>query len=47
MKYGMKMIKIESACKILVDGKDTFKNIGKDEIFRELRKKGWRLLKDG
>jgi len=46
MKYGMKMIKIESACSILVDGKDQYKEIDKEKIFRELRKKGWRLLKD-
>jgi len=46
MKYGMKLIKIDPACRILIDGKDTYKTIDKESIFRELRKKGWRLLKD-
>jgi hypothetical protein len=46
MKYGMKLIKIEQKCKILVDGKDIYKSIDKEKIFKELRKMGWRLLKD-
>jgi len=46
MKYGMKIIKIEPKCKILVDGKDQYKNTDKEKIFKELRKKGWRLLRD-
>jgi len=46
MKHGMKLIKIEPTCRILVDGKDTYSTIDKESIFRELRKKGWKLLKD-
>jgi len=45
-KYGMKLIKIEPKCRILVDGKDQYKNTDKEKIFKELRKKGWRLLRD-
>jgi len=47
MKHGMKMIRIESACKMLVDNKDQYKSINKEKIFTELRKMGWRLLRDG
>lgn len=47
MRYGMKLIKIEPACKILVDGKDQYKTIDKEKIFKELREKGWWLLEDG
>jgi len=46
MKHGMKLIKIEPVCRILVDGKDIYTTIDKESIFRELRKKGWRLLID-
>lgn len=46
MKYGMKMIKIESAYKILTDNKNQYRIIDKEGIFGELRKKGWWLLKD-
>lgn len=46
MKYGMKMVKIEPTCRILIDGKDQFESIDKEEIFKELRKKGWQLLRD-
>jgi len=40
MKHGMKMIKIGKACRILVDGKDKYKKLDKQKIFKELRKKG-------
>jgi len=47
MKYGMKLIKIDQVCKILIDGKDQYVSIDKESIFRELIERGWQLLRYG
>jgi len=46
MKYNIKLIKIEARSHGIVDGKDQWPKIDKEEIFKELRKIGWKLLKD-
>ena len=46
MNHGMEMIKIEPTCSILVDDKDQYKSIDKEGAFKELRTKGWELLRE-
>jgi len=45
---GLKLIVVEPHIKIEVDGKDQFSSLGdyKENAFRLLREKGWKLLKD-
>lgn len=45
---GLKLIAVEPHIKIEVDGRDQFKGLGdyKENAFRLLRQKGWKLLKD-
>jgi len=47
-KHGMKMVKIDPASHCIADGKDQYVRLRdyKEVAFKELRKKGWRLLKD-
>jgi len=47
MKHGMKMIKIDSPSRTIIDGKDQWRKIDKKELFKKLRGMGWLLLKDG
>lgn len=48
MNHGLKLIRIEPAHKLLVDGKDQFLGLRKykEEAFKKLRKMGWGLLGD-
>jgi phosphorylcholine metabolism protein LicD len=46
MKYAMHLIKINKSVEILVDGKDQFVNIDKEDIFLRLKSLGWRLIKN-
>lgn len=48
VKYGMKLIKIESASKDIADNKNQYNRLidYKEIAFKELRKIGWKLLKD-
>lgn len=45
---GLKLIAVEPHIKIEVDGKDQFSSLGdyKENAFKLLREKGWKLLKD-
>ena len=47
-KYGMKIVKIDPAFHDIVDGKDQFLQLKeyKEIAFKELRKMGWKLLRD-
>jgi len=47
MKYNMRMIQIEAVSKGIVDGKDQYRTIDKEKIFKILRAKGWWIIKDG
>lgn len=46
MKYGMMLRKIGKKISIIVDGKDQFHGIDKEEIYQRLRNKGWIILND-
>ena len=46
MKYGMHLIKTLPLVSILVDGKDQFVDINKEDIFLRLRSKRWALVKN-
>jgi len=46
MKYNMKMVQIEARSKGIVDGKDQYRTIDKEKIFKVLRDKGLWILKD-
>ncbi len=45
-KHGMKMIKINPASHSIIDNQDQWSKIDKEKAFQELRKIGWKLLKD-
>lgn len=46
---GMRLMALAPKCKIEVDGKDQFKQLGdyKETAFRLLRERGWRLIREG
>jgi len=48
IKHEMKMVKIDPASHCIVDGKDQYVRLidYKEVAFKELRKKGWRVLKN-
>lgn len=46
MKYGMHLIKTLPLVSILVDGKDQFVNINKEDIFLRLKSMGWKLVRN-
>jgi len=45
-KYAMHLIKINQSLSILVDGKDQYVGIDKEDIFHRLKAQGWRQIKN-
>lgn len=46
MKYNLPLIKILPAVAIIVDGKDQYVGIDKEDIFKRLRVQGWWLMRE-